>query len=314
MILTSENNWYQWNYGVGEKFGRRTNKDERLVTSFLPYTGKIKSFRQELNNVASSIRDHYSNLSPCVMFSGGADSEVVIRSFLDIGITPDVYIFRYENDYNIYDVSYAITVCSMLGINYKLIDFNLKKFYENDAEQISEISQIDRPQALPQLKFMDYVDGLPVYGASDISLTRSNDNYSAKGTWNISCWEHDVGWSKYAKTINRPAVMEWFKWTPGVVISVTQLQWFKNLIDDQYIGKLGTNSTKILGYQEAYQDIINRSKKTGFEKLDTLSLELEKFFEHKYKGLIFRDTCQRSLVDLYTQILGNNYSSALLTG
>jgi hypothetical protein len=45
-------------------------------------------------------------------------------TFEQANIPIDIYIGRYERDYNLYDVSYAITICSMLGVEFEIIDFN----------------------------------------------------------------------------------------------------------------------------------------------------------------------------------------------
>lgn len=302
MIYTSENNWYSWNYGDGPKFGRQL-KNETLHTSYSKFKGVVSSFSDELLKTASSTLDYYPNIRPSILFSGGVDSEIVLRSYLKIGANPKVYIIRYENDYNIYDVSYAITICSLLNVEYTIIDFNLKKFYENDAEKISELAQVCRPRALPQCKFMDLVDGLPILGSSDLTGVRTNDDYSKKGTWLIRCWEHDIGWSKYLRETNRPGIAEWFKWSPGLVISFTQMQWFDKITNDEYYGKLGFNSTKIIGYRETYPDLIERRKQTGFEKVDPLINEFELFLKTKYKGLPFRQYVDRTIGELRTEIL-----------
>ena len=300
MIYTSSNNWYSWSYN-GNKFSRSTSIDDVFSTEFNVTSVSANSFKYELLSAARDILDHYQGLSPCIFFSGGVDSDIVLRTFVELGAKPKVYIVRYENDYNIYDVSYAITVCSMLGVDYKIIDFNLKKFYENDAELISENAQVDRAMALPQLKFMDYVDGLPIYSASDPSWTRLNDDYSTKGQWVMRCWEHDIGWSNYALFKNRPAVMEFFKWSPSLLMAWNKTEWLKKLTNDQYYGKLGTSSTKINGYREAYPDLIERRKKTGFETCPDLVLEFEKFLEKKYNGLVFRRYFDRT----YDQVLSS---------
>jgi hypothetical protein len=293
MIYTSENNWYTWSYGKNI-FGRQTGGQE-FKTQFSKCRRPVKHFSEELKNAVRSVLDCYTDLKPQVFFSGGVDSELLVRSFLAIGYTPEIFIVRYENDYNIADVSYAVTICTSLGIDYKIVDFNLNKFYNNEADSISEISQIDRPRALPQCKFLNIGDGLPILGASDITAYRTNDNYSTKGEWMIRCWEHDIGWSKYAREINRPAIPEWFKWTPELVYSFSKLEWFKKLTSDQYPGKLGINSTKILGYREVYPDLISRKKLTGFEKIEQLILEVEQHLNKKYNGLPFRHFVDRTL-------------------
>jgi hypothetical protein len=304
MIYTSSNNWYSWSYN-NVKFSRANSKSDLFTTEFNIDIISPKSFKEELLSTASNILDHFNGLTPCVMFSGGIDSELVLRSFLDVGCIPEVLIFRYEDDINVYDVSYAVTVCSMLDVSYKIIDFNLKKFYEHDAEKISEESQVDRAMVLPQLKFMDYTDNYPVYGEGVPSWNRTDDDYSKKGKWLMSCWEHDIGWSKYAVFKNRPAVMEYFKWTPELMAAWNSTSWVRQLINDYYWGKLGTNSTKIIGYKEAYPDLLERKKKTGYEQCLEIVNEFEIFLEKKYNGFAFRRHYDRTYEKLFSDLCQN---------
>jgi len=309
MIYTSENNWYQWKYD-DELFGRRVDGNQKFHTMYTRSNVVVSSFKKEMLSVATSTMDHYTGLRPCVFFSGGSESDLVLRSYKDIGSNPVAYIIRYENDLNIYDVSYAITICLMLNVEYKLINFNLGKFYENDAELISEISQIDRPRALPHLKFLDFVgdNEFAVYGIGDPRWSRSHDDYTKPASWILIDQEHDTGWDRYLVHKGIPSIAQWFKWTPGLVLSYTRLNWFQNLISDQYIGKLGVNSTKLIGYREAYSDLLDRKKLTGFEHIDNLIDDFEDFLSKKYNGLIHRGTVERTLDELWIEITGRSYS------
>jgi len=304
-VWTSENNWYKWSYGAMAAFEKQTS-DLPFNTSYdCGFVGAIGSFKEELIRAASSTLDHYPGLKPCIFFSGGSDSELLLRTYLDIGSNPEVYIVRYENDYNIYDVSYAITICNILGVKYHLIDFQLEKFYDSDAEKISELAQIDRPRALPYCKFMELVDGLPILGQGDPHWVRLNDNYLQKGEWRYRDMEVFIGWDKYARYLNRPAIPEFFKWTPGLILSHTKLDWFNKLTNDEYSGKLGTNSTKLQGYKEIYSDMIHRQKQTGFEKTDAMINSFEQFLSKKYNGLPYRQHQDRTLEELRKEILND---------
>lgn len=300
-MYTSENNWYQWQYGDDPLFGRQTS-NLTFKTQYTKVTTPVGTFKEELRKAAKSTMDHYPGLRPSIFFSGGVDSELILRAYLEIGANPKVYIVRYENDLNIYDVSYAITICTILNVDYNLIDFNLQKFYENDAEKISEDSQIDRPRMLPHVKFTDCADGLIIVGHSDVRWYRPHDDYTKKAIWMAQDFEHDIGCDKYNILHNRPAIYQWWKWTPGLVISYTQLDWFKKLINDEYIGKLGINSTKIIGFREVYPDMIQRVKQTGFEKIDTLIDEVESFLNKKNNGLIYRGVIDRTIHELMKEI------------
>ena len=300
-MWTSENNWYRWWYGPGgDKFGRQTGNDVWHTS----YSGRridgCGTFKEEMLNAARSTLDHYYGLKPCVFFSGGVDSELVLRSYLDVGAKPIVNIFRFEDHINEYDVSYAIVVCEQLGVDYNVIDFNLKRFFENDAEEISEIAQIDRPRGLPQLKFLDYAEGFAVLGIGDPRWTRRIQDDTP---WILLDQEHDTGWDKYILHRKMPAIAQWFKWTPELVLAYTELDWFKNLvIKNKWPGREGVTSTKLIGYREAYPDMLDRTKKTGMEPIDNLINEFEGFLEKKYGGLPFRQVVPRSLEQLRREL------------
>lgn len=301
MFYCSENNWYSWKYGSADILGRQTGSDQ-LSTHYGRYLGKVGSFKDELNAAAASTLDHYPGLRPSVFFSGGVDSELILRSYLNIGANPRVYIVRYEDDINLYDVSFAVTACTQLNVDYNIVDFNLKKFYENDAVAVSEIAQIDRPRMLPHLKFTDCADGLIIVGHSDIAWHRPTPDYSVRAEWQAIDFEHDLGCDKYNMKMNRAAVYQWWKWTPGLVLSYMRLQWFKDLMADKFPGKLGINSTKIHGFREAYPDLMFRKKMTGFEGLEPLIQEVENTLAEKYHGLPYRNAICRNYHDLINEI------------
>lgn len=307
-MFTSENNWYSWQYGNDPLFGRQTGNLE-FKTFYSKSKKPIQGFKQELIDAASSTLEFYPNLRPCIFFSGGVDSELILRSYLAIKSNPKVYIVRYDNDYNLYDVSYAVAICNILNVPFHIIDFNLTKFYENDFIKVSEDAQIDRPRMLPHLKFVDEADGLIIVGHSDVRWYRTDDDYSKKGTWLMQDFEHDIGCDKYNLLHNRPAIFQWFKWSPGLVIAYTKLKWFHDLINDKYYGKLGLNSTKILGFREMYPDMIMRTKQTGFEKIDHIIEIAEQELIKKYSTLKFRNVIDRSIDNLYYEILGEKYEN-----
>lgn len=291
-IQTSLNNWYRWDY---EGSTRRSSPDQKFTTEFCTKPVNINSFKEALVYNAKSTADYYDGKKFGLMFSGGSESELLARVYKEIGKDFKAYIFRYEKDINIYDVSYAVIIAEQLNIEYQIVDFNLEKFYNTEAERISELAQVDRPRALPQLKFLDYIDEIPIAGASDPTWYRPHNDYSVKCDWLMRDWEHDIGWSKYLKSTNRPGILEWFKWTPEMVLGFTKMHWFSDLVNDRIYGKLGTNSTKLQGYQEAYSDMIPRIKKTGLELAEPVVLEFEEVLKKKYNGLPYRSGMDRTL-------------------
>lgn len=287
---SSLDDWYSWDYN-----------NQKFQTNYIPYAGHVGTFKEELIKAASSTIDIFGN-DVSILFSGGSESDLMLRSFLAIKAKPNVYIVRYENDYNLYDVSYAVTICSMLNVDYKIIDFNLTHFFENDAEKVSRIAEIDRPRALPYCKILELIDGVPVFGRGEPNPIK------LENTWIQRCHEYDVGRIKYARIINKPAIAEWFKWTPGLIISYMNLKWFNDLTNDKY-NATDSATTKMIGYREAYPELIDRVKKTGFEKIDTLINEVDRHLFNKYCGYPYRGTHDRTIYDWYSKITGKNMSS-----
>ena len=304
MIYTSENNWYSWQYDKQELFGRQSGT-AKFKTHYSKFTGIVQNFKTELELAAASTLDHFPGLRPQVFFSGGVDSELILRSYLAIGANPEVFIVRYENDLNLHDISYAIVICEILGVKYNLVDFNLQKFYENDAELIAEQAQIDEPRMLPHLKFSECADELVIVGDSDVSWARLNEDYSTKSTWVARDYEFDIGLDKYSILHNRTAIHGWWRWTPGLVLSYTKLNWFNRLINDEFDGKAGVNSTKMTGFKEMFPDLIPRPKYTGFEQIQPVITEFENYLSKKNGGLIYRQETDRTLAELTEEITGN---------
>ena len=75
------------------------------------------------------------------MFSGGTDSEIVIRSFLQIGVKPRCVFIRFKDGYNDEDFIYASRIASELGIKLEVFNFDVIDFYQSGraAEFSAEI-------------------------------------------------------------------------------------------------------------------------------------------------------------------------------
>lgn len=287
-LITSLNNWYHVSYEDG------------FQTHYDQYQHNAMSFKQELINAAQSAIDFASSEKLSLFFSGGLESDLLLKSLIELKYKPNIFIFRYEDDINLYDVSYAITLCSVYNLPYKIIDFNLKKFFFNEAVEISDKAEIDKPRALPYCKFLELVDGVPILGRGEPNLIKENNQ------WIQRCHEYDVGRIKYAHSIGKKSIPEWFKWTPGLVISFLELNWIKNLISNRYTNETDIHGTKIIGYREAYPDLLFRNKKTGMEGLDGLVAEVEQHLYKKNQGFKYRGTHDRDVLVWYKELSGKN--------
>tara|TARA_B100000242_G_C42891282_1_gene413458 strand:- start:197 stop:799 length:603 start_codon:yes stop_codon:yes gene_type:complete len=195
----------------------------------------------------------------------------------------------------------------MYKLNYKIIDMNLKKFFENDAEKVAEDAQCDRPRMLASMTFADHVDGLSFLSMGDMYWERPHDDYTQKAEWKAIELESDFAADRYNILHNRECVHLWARWTPGMMLAHTKWEWFHRLINDKIFGKLGNSSSKLQGWQEEFPNVIPREKLHGFEKVDPLINEFEKFLNNKFKGLPYRRQYEMSLDELYVMVTGQDY-------
>jgi hypothetical protein len=310
--LFNEGNWYEWGYTkdewASEPYALRQYTDEKLYVKYgkLP---EFKPFKKAVLDNAISTIDHYPNEQFNLLVSGGMDSELVLRAYRSIGHHVHAHIFRYEKDWNIYDVSHAVLMCENTGTPYTIHDFSLTKFFESGQfEVISDLAQSDRPRALVQLAFPNIIgDGLVISASSDPRWFRPHDDYSQKAHWRVQDFEHDIAMDRYCDRVGIPAIMQWFKWTPALTTGWFSLHWFSDLVADRIPGKLGVVSTKIKGYQEVFPEMPFRFKKTGFESIDHLVEPAQAHLEKKHGGLFYRQQVERSADELSMEMTGHGY-------
>jgi hypothetical protein len=272
-----ENNWQRWYYDDDPTQIYRTSNEQVWNVDFTLDPTPPKDLRTELIRACHSVRDTYPNEKLSLMLSGGSESEMMVRAFVEAGIPFDVYITRYSNDINIYDVSFAVTACENLKIPYTIIDFDHNKFFENEISEYSKHAEIYTPVTLAICAVIDKIDGVPIAANGDPCIMRRPRHYNTQPRlWCNVELESDYGPAKYFLKQNRPAITDFFRWNHRLLKSITTTKWWNNLINDKIPGKLGTQSSKIHGYREVYPELILRDKRWGMESILPQIEEIEK--------------------------------------
>lgn len=266
-MTTSRDNWITWLYD-GIKYGPKLLPTSTFSLEFKKIISRpVKSHYEELIENAKIVRDSFTGKFN-LLLSGGLDSEIILRLYHQLKIPIDVYIFKYEKNYNYRDVNQAIKICNDLKVEYKLIDFNLTKFFENDAYDIFKQVYCHSSGRLPQLKMTEYLDGIPIYGSGEPYCKRLHSNWDKNSEWGIDIGEGARCWSVYHKTIGRDAICDWYEFSPEVIVSYLDIPVIQQLLDDKVVGKLSSNSSKHAIYKEHWPDIDIRQKLVGFEGID----------------------------------------------
>jgi len=258
-------NWFAWTYDNGEDYGPKLRPSSKYSIKIKNVIKRpIKSYYEELVENAKAIRDTFTGELD-LLFSGGVDSEIILRIHHDLKIPINVYIFKYENDYNWKELAYAFKICEELNITPKVIDFNLQKFFEQEAYDIWTKCYSNSTGWLPHMKMTEYCDGLPIMGSGEPYWRRTSRDMTNKRPWVFEFAEGPRHWSVYHKTIGRPAIPDWFEYSPELTVAHTRLPIVQNLINDLIPGKLSISSSKARIHQEWWPSIQTRQKMVGFE-------------------------------------------------
>jgi len=266
MSMPTYNGWLTWSFN-DVPFGLRKGKDDvyTLNINTSTITEPVKSYKEELYNNARLMRDYHVGTFD-VLLSGGIDSEVVVRTFKDLMIPHDTYIFKYENNINYKDVTSAVEIATCLNIPYKIIDFNLEKFFEAEAYDVFQKSGCIRAGRLPHIKFFDYIDNIPVMGDAEPYWSRVlQRDYSQKSNWIFPLNEANHNSSMYLQSIGRPNVCDWYEFNPNLVKAFNELPLIQDLINDKLPGKLSCWTSRTPIHTEIWPDIKHKHKLTGYE-------------------------------------------------
>jgi hypothetical protein len=262
------NNWMSYSFD-GVEYGKKLTKESVFSINFNKKIKKesISSYKDALYNNAKIMRDSFSEPFD-VLLSGGIDSEVVVRTFKDLGIKHNTFIFRLENNYNIRDINDAIDICQQINIPYKIIDFNLQNFFEQDALYYFNKSFVPRAGRLPRLKWLEYLDNIPVFCDGEPYWKRMyGEDYSQKSEWQLQLGEDAYSSSVYARNLGRAVIGDWYEYTPEIMLSHMQHPITRQLLNDHLYGKLGSWSSRYAMHQEIWPEVATRKKLVGYEGL-----------------------------------------------
>ena len=298
-------------YTIGDRlFGNRETPYEKFKVNVgkidLDYY-KTSNWLEEQYRTASLISKEYGN-DFVVMFSGGTDSEIVLRALRHIGVNPRVVFVKFKNDYNISDYQIAERVADDVGMKLEVVDFDVKDFYHSGQafEFASEIQcrQIAYLTVYHHIRQMQ----LPAIMGGEMMLRRHTSSEGSK--WYYCFRENeDASAMRFSLKYNIPLVNEWFSYTPEMMGYYLEHPKIEKLITERYNYKLSSVTSKNAILKELMPDLIDKVKTHGYEKLmgfngetyNTLHLSHVRRLETSLDG-IFID-------QLNEQLFGKEYVS-----
>ena len=263
----TQNNHLHYTIG-GRKFGHRMTPYEQYKV----YAGRIdpvvyknSSWRNELVKTADSVYQEYGK-DLIIFLSGGTDSEIVLRNFLEIGVKPRCVIIKFTNDYNLPDVLEGIEITKQLDVKLDIIDFDVKDFYKS-GQALDFSKQIDCTQITYLMVYYHIMKlNAPSVMGGEMLLSR----YVSQSDvfWYYTFRENeDASAMRFSEKFKIPLVNEWFSYTPEMMLYYLENLDIQQLMSDKFNYKLTSVTSKNLILSKLYPGIKMRKKTTGFERL-----------------------------------------------
>lgn len=280
MNFTHNNHLKYW---IGNRlYGTRQECYEKYrvsVGKIDPDYYRTSNYQQEQKRTADLIYKDYGD-DFVVMFSGGTDSEIVIRSFIDIGIKPRCVFIKFKNDYNVADYYIGVTIAEQLGLKVETFDFDVIDFYQSGqaAELATEIQ-------CRQIAYLTVYNAIRQLGAPAVMggemLLRRVIPQNAESEWYYTFRENeDASAMRFSMKYGIPLVNEWFSYTPEMMAYYLEHPGIQRLVTNKYNYKLGSVSSKNRILKNLMPELIEKTKTHGYENLGAFNIET--YFElHK---------------------------------
>lgn len=288
-------------------YGYRTNPYEKFTVK----VGRIDMDRymhsnwvEEQYRTAKIVSNEYGK-DFVVMFSGGTDSEIVLRSFLKIGVTPQIVFIKFKNDYNLGDYDEAVRVANELNVKLIVIDFDIIDFFKSgEAREFAtelQCRQIAYLVVYHHIKLL----GVPAVMGGEMMFQRKAAIDFAK--WYFCFRENQDGSAiRFSLRYNLPLVNEWFSYTPemmGYYLHHPKIRW---LLTEKYNYKLASFSTKNDVLIEYMPELLQREKTHGYEKLLGFNTETFNKLHTCYPRKLESSLDGLYVADLEKQLFGEN--------
>ena len=266
----------------------------------------VKSYYEETVIAAEMIwAQKQGKLQLC--YSGGLDSEYVLSVLLKLGMEVEVVIMN--TAYNQHETKYAFKFCEAKNIKPTIIDLDFDKFVKSGKLlEIAESIQCAAYQIPASMWLASQLDGTVITGNDPPHLKKVND------VWYLDEEEIIHSQFNYWKQNNIQGTPFLLSYTPEQMLSFLVEPTIEKLANNEFPGKLGTNSSKVHVFNNGTGfNLEQRVKQTGYEPIEHSPIfnhpDMQKVISFKDKWLGSSDYQYHTIVAK----LKNNLTSLSLT-
>lgn len=267
--MQTHNNHLTFGYH-GKDYVFRQNATDKWFVRYGTVKEKPLSFGDEAVRAARLISSAYAGKDLYLFYSGGADSEFMVRSFQKAGVPFKIAIIRFADELNLHDITFATKYCREAGLNPVYLDIDIYNFFHSgQAESYAQRSQTHTPALLHHLWAIDQIDGVPILATGENYWYKS-EIYNPASSWHF--WDEEMffGIQRFLSLDNRDGVPAFFKFTPELVLSSLLLNDIQQLINNKLNPKwFDSEAIKHAQYRNVFSDMqtLPIPGYTGFERL-----------------------------------------------
>lgn len=266
MFQYTDKNHFEFGYLPNRKYSVRQSNEEIFYTKFGVAQQDCQNWREANKLAALKIQQNLPG-PYWLLLSGGTDSEICLRAFLEAGVSLNVATLRLANNGNDHDLKYVEKIKNQLGIKVHYFDLDPFEFLRSqDFQNICNTSRNISPIYAFHMWLGSQLPGTPIIAQGDVHLRKQDD-----GTWSYVEHERLCALYRYFIFYDKPAVPGFFQYLPEQTLSYLKYNpYLKKLVNNEIEGKLGHRSSKNIMALQFYPEVELRTKYTGFEQIESL--------------------------------------------
>lgn len=264
----------------------RLDQKPILEYKYRPITRKVGTFKEELFSAATQIKNS-SNKEIYCLLSGGIDSEIVARSFVEQGYKIRALSIRYKHGENSHDIEHALNFCRKFNIKHEYVNLDIDNFLKTYPDKIIKqgyncTSYYDF-MMIYLLLFVEQRGGLAVSGAAQYDIHTLNNEIVE------SFQETRFQMIKWVQKNSSNSVPFFLRSTPELVASYINdplMQYLTRSPNYFPVEYREDNPEKILIYHYYFPDMIRRPKFHGFENVYDKVVQFQRHLRMSRQHLI----------------------------
>jgi len=255
------------------------------------------TFKEECARTAAAAFDqaHELGREVYIFLSGGLDSEVVVKAFLDASVAFKTISFRFKDRLSSHEELYIDKFVQEHNLLHEYYEIDPQWLKSAEADLYCKQSNCVRAEMLPHMKLMKHVwdnlNGFPVFGNGDLYVSKEinkewllKDRSLPKYEWLYIEYEYIVAWFRFAIEHKILGSIGFFQQNPYIVLSMIRESKMQECFNDQLIYKLSCRSTKPTVYKKYWPDLRIRMKYHGGEQISGICIELNRKLSKMYSS------------------------------